>query len=261
MNNLLLQHSIGGLCTAMGIRMVTDPQVVDIATNAGYHSLFIDLEHSALDIRDANRLCLAGLCNGITPFVRVPYQCGDGFVQRILDGGAMGVVFPHIHTKDDARAAVSISKYPPLGKRSMTGQLPLFGLKPTPQKQIISESNAEGSSVLLMIETKESVENVEEIAAVEGVDMLLIGSNDLAIELGVPGQFESDLFKTTLEKVSRACRKHGKIMGLAGIYDQPVFQGWAINELGVNYLLVGQDSSFIAKTAKDSVAAVPSKRL
>lgn len=122
MNNLLLQHSIGGLCTAsfrlspaqdlhhlhnvlltdakaMGIRMVTDPQVVDIATNAGYHSLFIDLEHSALDIRDANRLCLAGLCNGITPFVRVPYQCGDGFVQRILDGGAMGVVFPHIHTK------------------------------------------------------------------------------------------------------------------------------------------------------------------
>ncbi|KAH7070251.1 HpcH/HpaI aldolase [Paraphoma chrysanthemicola] len=260
MNNLLLQRKAGSLCTAMGIRMVTDPQIVDLAVNAGYHSLFIDMEHSSLSIRDAIHLCLAGLCNGITPFVRVPHQCGNGFVQRILDGGAKGVIFPHIHTRDDAQAAVSISKYPPMGKRSMTGQLPLFSLRSLPQEQIIAESNAEGSTVFLMIETKESIGNADEIAAVEGVDVLLIGSNDLAIELGLPGQFDSERFRAALIKVSQACRKYGKIMGLAGIYDQPSIQDWAVNELGVGYILVGQDSGFLAKTSKASLAAIPNKR-
>lgn len=73
--------------------------MVQLAANGGYDSLFIDLEHSTLSVDDSSRLSMAGLYAGITPFVRVPYQCGDGFVQRVLDGGAMGVVFPHIHNK------------------------------------------------------------------------------------------------------------------------------------------------------------------
>jgi 2-keto-3-deoxy-L-rhamnonate aldolase RhmA len=72
---------------------------VQIAKAAGFDSLFVDLEHSSLSLNDASALCTAGLLGGITPFVRVPLQCGDGFVQRVLDGGAMGVVFPHISTK------------------------------------------------------------------------------------------------------------------------------------------------------------------
>jgi len=78
---------------------VANPCVVQLAKNSGFDSLFIDLEHSTLSINDASYLCMAGLQIGITPFVRVPYQCGNGFVQRVLDGGAMGVVFPHIHNR------------------------------------------------------------------------------------------------------------------------------------------------------------------
>lgn len=78
--------------------MVTNPQVVNLAKNAGFDCLFIELEHSSLTIEHANTLCLAGLLSKVTPFVRVPHQCGNGFVQRILDGGAMGVIFPHIQT-------------------------------------------------------------------------------------------------------------------------------------------------------------------
>ena len=70
-----------------------------MARNTGFDSLFIDLEHSTFSIDDASLLCMTGLQTGITPFVRVPYQCGNGFVQRVLDGGAMGVVFPHVHNK------------------------------------------------------------------------------------------------------------------------------------------------------------------
>jgi len=69
---------------------------VQIAQKAGFEALFIDLEHSTLSINDASQLCTTALLAGVTPFVRVPYQCGDGLVQRVLDGGAMGVIFPHV---------------------------------------------------------------------------------------------------------------------------------------------------------------------
>lgn len=69
-----------------------------IAKAAGYDSLFIDLEHTAMTIKDANQLCITANSAGITPFVRVPHQCGNGFVQRVLDVGAMGIIVPHIHT-------------------------------------------------------------------------------------------------------------------------------------------------------------------
>jgi 2-keto-3-deoxy-L-rhamnonate aldolase RhmA len=72
--------------------------IVAIAVQAGYDSLFIDLEHTTLSLRDASQLCITALASGITPFVRVPYQCGQGFVQRVLDMGAMGVIFPHIRS-------------------------------------------------------------------------------------------------------------------------------------------------------------------
>ncbi|CAH0052338.1 unnamed protein product [Clonostachys solani] len=241
---------------AFGIRLATNTQIVQLAQNAGFDSLFIELEHSTLSIDDASRLSMAGLHAGITPFVRVPHQCGNGFVQRVLDGGAMGVIFPHIQSAAEAKAAVAISKYPPIGCRSMTGQLPAFSLKPTPAATVIQESNISGSSVFLMIENKESIDHIDEIAAVEGVDVLLIGSNDLSIELGVPSAFTSERFRSALEKVSAACKKHGKIMGLAGIYDQPEIQDWAINTLGVRYLLCQQDSGLIAGGAVKCAAAV-----
>lgn len=78
---------------------MSDPQVVQLAKNAGYDSVFIELEHSTLSLYDAGNLSSAALSIGITPFVRVPYQCGNGFVQRVMDAGAMGVIFPHISNR------------------------------------------------------------------------------------------------------------------------------------------------------------------
>lgn len=138
----------------------------------------------------------------------------------------------------------------------MTGQLPAFQLRSTPVEEIITQSNATCSSVFLMIENREGVDNVQEIAAVEGVDVLLIGSNDLSIELGVPGQFESAEFRSAVEQVSSACKKFGKILGLAGIYENPALHDWAINTLGVGFILGQQDSGLLARSAKEVTAAL-----
>jgi 2-keto-3-deoxy-L-rhamnonate aldolase RhmA len=78
--------------------VVNSNEIVQLARAAGYDSVFIDLEHSILSQKNASRLCSSSLLSGITPFVRVPHQCGSGYVQRVLDGGAMGIVFPHINT-------------------------------------------------------------------------------------------------------------------------------------------------------------------
>lgn len=97
-NNLITKVSANQLCKSFGIKLSTSTHVVESAYNAGFDSLFIDLEHAWLSLSSTATLCHAGLLAGITPFVRVPYQCGNGFVQRVLDGGAMGVIFPHIHS-------------------------------------------------------------------------------------------------------------------------------------------------------------------
>jgi len=140
----------------------------------------------------------------------------------------------------------------------MTGQLPQFSLVPTPLDKVIQESNSHGSTVLLMIETKDSIANINEIAEVEGVDVLLVGSNDLSIELGVAAKFESDIFKSALTAVSEACKYHKKVFGLAGIYDKPDYQRWAVNNLGVRFILGGQDSSVLTSGTKQCMAALMS---
>lgn len=143
-----------------------------------------------------------------------------------------------------------------MGTRSMTGQLPQFSLATNHLPKVIEQPNSQGLAVFLMIETKSAVDNIDEIAAVAGADVLLIGSNDLSIELGVPGQFESEQFRRALETVSEACRGHGKIMGLAGIYDHPDLHNWAVHKSGVKFIPAQQDSGWIAKGSKSCIAAM-----
>ncbi|KAI9164137.1 fungal specific transcription factor domain-containing [Paramyrothecium foliicola] len=248
------------VCKSFGIKITSNGQVVQIARNSGFDSLFIDLEHGWLSLAEASNLCNIGLLSGITPFVRVPHQCGNGFVQRVLDGGAMGVVFPHIQNKAEAEAAVSISKYPPFGCRSMTGLMPLFGMKSTSLEEATEFGNKSGSSVIVMIESGEAVNRVDEIAAVEGVDVLLVGSNDLTIDMGFGGQWDHQGYRSALEKISQACHRSGKIFGVAGVYDNAEIHDWMINKLGARFMLVQQDLSLIAKGGVSAVKAIPSVR-
>ncbi|KAI8662195.1 Fungal-trans domain-containing protein [Fusarium sp. Ph1] len=256
-NSLLRCVTRKEVCKSFGIKLSTSPQIVQTARHAGFDSLFIDLEHAWLTLAEASNLCNVGHLAGITPFVRVPHQCGNGFVQRVLDGGAMGVIFPHIESADEAKAAVKISKYPPHGCRSMTGAMPLFNMRPTPLNEAIEFGNNSGSTVFAMIESKNAVNNSEEIAAVEGVDVLLVGSFDLSIDLGVGGNWDSKEYRTSMEKVSQVCRKHNKIFGVAGVYDNPTLHEWFINTLGARFMLVQQDLSLIAGGGQRAVRAIP----
>ncbi|KAL2068393.1 hypothetical protein VTL71DRAFT_16491 [Oculimacula yallundae] len=262
-NNLQINSAKGKICTALGIKLIPTSEIVSIAKSAGYDSLFIDLEHSSFSLSQASQLCAAGIMSGITPFVRVPHHCGNGFVQRVLDGGAMGVVFPHISSVEEARDAVSICKFPASatpgvvklvsGKRSLTAGLPHFAYAPTPPSTITTELDSHGSTVILMIESVAALENIDAIASVPGVDVLLIGSNDLSLELGIQGQWDHELFRGALENVARACRKAGALLGVGGLYNRPDVLEDAIKRLGARYILGNQDVGLVAAAARANV--------
>ena len=105
----------------MTVRLVRGIEIARIAKTAGFDSLYVDMEHSSFSLETTGQICMAALEAGVTPFVRVP---GVAEVSRVLDGGALGVIAPHVRSAAEARDYVTAAKFPPLGERSAAGPLP-----------------------------------------------------------------------------------------------------------------------------------------
>lgn len=138
----------------------------------------------------------------------------------------------------------------------MWGQQPALKMRIAPYKELVELCNSITSSVILMIEAYDSIENIDSIAAVEGVDVLLVGCLDMSTDMGMPGEYQRSEFRKVLEIVSAACQRHGRLMGLAGLYNNPEIQDWAINELQVRFLLCQQDSNILAVGATECAVGV-----
>lgn len=136
--------------------------------------------------------------------------------------------------------------------------MPIFSMRGVPVSETIEFCNRSGSKVFAMIESNDAVDRADEIAAVEGVDVVLVGSMDLTIDMGIGGKFDSLEYRTALERVSQACRVHGKVFGVAGVYDNPEIQDWIINTLGARYMLVQQDTSLLSGGGVRAVTDLPS---
>lgn len=158
----------------------------------------------------------------------------------------MGVVYPHVNTAEEARNAVSVTKFPPQGTRSLTAALPQFLYQRTDARDVVHQLNQVGSTVFAMIETAQAVANASDIAAVDGVDVLLLGANDLSLDLGILGEWESPVFQDALCAIADACRRNGKIFGVSGIYTKPLVVQAAVRELGARYVLGHSDMGLVS---------------
>ena len=144
----------------------------------------------------------------MTPLVRVA-GLEHWHASRILDNGAQGVVVPHVDDAAQAARVAAACRFPPVGKRSMGGGLQQLGFASMPVGEAARIVNEE-TLVVVMIESPQGVANCDEIAAVPGIDALLIGTNDLCFEMGIPGEFNDARVGEAYRKVIAACRKHGK---------------------------------------------------
>jgi 4-hydroxy-2-oxoheptanedioate aldolase len=241
-NYLKEKLSRGEVGIAMIVRLVRGVEIAAIAKTAGFDAVYIDMEHNTFNLDTTSQICMASLSVGITPLVRVP-NTGPEWISRVLDGGALGVIAPHIESAEDIRGVVRLAKHAPMGERSIGGPSPLFGFRGVPAVEAMAVVN-DVTMVVAMIESQAALDAVEEIAAVEGVDMLLIGTNDLCSSLGVPGQHDHPLVRAAFIRCIEVCRKHGLALGAGGLGSRPELAKELV-ELGVRYVSVGNDLGFL----------------
>lgn len=254
-NNVKEKLARGEVVASMMVRLVRGIEIARIAKTAGFDTFYIDLEHCSFSLDTTGQICMAALSAGITPFVRVPANTPE-YISRVLDGGALGVIAPHVRSAADARAVVAAAKFPPLGERGATAGLPHLEYRNYPASEANPALN-DATMVIVMLETLEALDKVEEIAAVPGVDMMLIGTNDLTAEMGIPGNYDDPRVRKAYERVISVCRKHGKHVGVGGLASRPDLIAEYV-KLGARFVSMGTDLSFLtaacaakAKTVQD----------
>ena len=240
----------GDLAIGVGLRQARTVDIGPIMKSCGYDWLFIDLEHNTMTLDTAAQISVAAEAAGITPVVRV-HALALHDATRVLDGGALGVVVPHVDTPERAAEVVAWCKYPPVGKRSITGALPQLGFRSLPIPEATEAINA-ATLVVVMLETPLAVANAAAIAAVPGVDALLVGTNDLTIEMGIGGQVGHPRVAEAYETVLAACSSHGVYPGLGGVYQRDLMERYV--GMGFRLILAGNDLPFMVSAAKEQSA-------
>jgi 2-keto-3-deoxy-L-rhamnonate aldolase RhmA len=231
----------GNAAIGFGVHHLRTAATPMIAKAAGYDWLFVDMEHGAFSIHEATQLCLAALPTGVTPIVRV---CVDALDEgtRALDNGAQGLVIPHVDTPAIAKRVAEAFHFPPRGHRSWGGPVAVYGFSP-PVPAVAQEEIDRELLVIGMIETAEAVAHADAIAATPGIDVLLIGTSDLTADMGIPGQIGHERVLAAYQTVAEACRRHGKFLGMGGVYDDVYARRYMA--LGARFVLGGSDQSFL----------------
>ena len=166
---------------------------------------------------------------------------------------------PHVSTVAEARAVVESCRYPPYGHCSASGSGPALGYAARSLGEINSYLN-EQTQLIAMLETPQAIEKADAIAAVDGIDMLHIGSSDLSTEMGIPGQYKHARMRQAYEATARAARAHGKSTGVGGVREDLEFQTWLV-QLGMRYLTGGSDVGYILSAGRADVKRLREVRL
>lgn len=253
MNSAKQKLNEGKLVLCMGLRQARTVDIAMIAAEAGFDALYVDLQHSPLSLETASTLCAASIGLGITPLVRTPGHGAD-WISRALDGGAQGVVLPDVNTAEQAKAIVDAARFPPLGRRSVMGGGPALRYKSLPLGDVNRALN-DATLVIAMLETAQGIEEADAIARVPGIDVLLIGSNDLCTGLGIPGELRHPKLRQAYEAVARACKAHGKVLGVGGIRGDLELQTELVR-LGARYIAAGNDAAYLAAAARKDAQAL-----
>ena len=215
---------------------------------AGFDWLFIDLEHGSLSIQNAQRAvqAVAGRCFTV---VRVP-EATDANIKRVLDTGCDGIIAPHVNTAAEGRRIVALAKYPPEGERSAgLGRAQGYGLN---FADYIASANSR-TVVVVQIEHKDGVSNVDQILKVQGIDAIFIGPYDLSGSMGILGQVSDTRVVSAIEKVRAACAALDMPFGI--FCATPERASSAI-QTGARIVAVGTELSHMANSARASLEAI-----
>ncbi|MCI0581723.1 MAG: aldolase/citrate lyase family protein, partial [Chloroflexi bacterium] len=228
------------------------PASVELLGRAGLDWIVVDLEHGAATEADLVAHLTAIEVTGAVALVR-PQSAERLRIGRALDFGAAGLVIPRLDTVEQVREALGHLRYPPAGGRGVA-LLTRGGRLGAVDHAGVAALNDDIVGIV-QIESPGALAAADEIAAIDGVDVLFVGPADLSHSLGVPGQFASERYRAALRSVVAACRAHGKAAGIL-LYDPQAFGPHL--DLGFTFVGLGADSSFVLDGARTALATARS---
>jgi 4-hydroxy-2-oxoheptanedioate aldolase len=232
------------------LNSIPSPLVVEMVGYAGYDFVILDMEHVCVNPETLENMVRAAECSGMTPLVRVPDAEPD-LILRVLDCGAQGIVVSNLRTRAEAERAVAASRFHPLGKRSISGGRQT-GFGTIDLATYFERANRE-IMVVVMIEDREGVENLDEILSVDGIDMVIEGAMDLSHSFGLPGQAQHPSVQDAVHAVARACTRHRvQFCAIPRVPGQLEF--W--REQGVQAHLLGDDRGVSFRALKGHLAGM-----
>jgi len=222
------------------------PAVAEILANAGFDWIAADCEHTDIDIKG-----FTAIGRGAVPMIRVR-ENDTLAIRQALDLGAQGIIVPLVNTAEQAKKAVMAAKYPPQGIRGFCfSRMNNWGVD---FDEYAKKAN-ENIAVVVMIESKEAVENINEILEVKGVDGTFIGPYDMSGSYGVVGQIDHPLILDACKTVVKACNKHSKAAGLHIVKPTPESIEKAVED-GFTFIALGVDTVFLSQGARTAVNSI-----
>ena len=216
-------------------------EILVLARSAGFDWLLVDMEHTPVTIGEAGALATAGQAAGFPVLVRVGGPDHPDLA-RVLDCGAEGVVVPHVDSAAQARRIVGLCRFGPIGRRSLPSPLARFGFRMPPAGEMM-RATEDATLVVAMIESASGLAEVDAIAAVPGLDALMVGANDLADGLGLTGCLDHPAVRDAFARVAAATSRHGLAFGVIGVPEDLL--GPLAYDLGARLIVATNDVNLL----------------
>jgi 2-keto-3-deoxy-L-rhamnonate aldolase RhmA len=227
---------------------VASTEVAEALALLGFDWVFIDLEHGSLSVNDAQR-AIQAVANRSFTLVRVPDGTPEN-IRRVLDTGCSGIIVPQVSSESYARRIVALAQYPPQGERSVgLGRAQGYGLR---FAEYLASANAQ-TAVVVQIEHHDAIANVDQIAAVPGIDALFVGPYDLSNSMGLVGQVGHAEVVAAIDKIRAACARKNSTLG---IYCSNADQARNEIKAGARMVAVGTDIMHMANSARSALEAL-----
>jgi 2-keto-3-deoxy-L-rhamnonate aldolase RhmA len=191
---------------------VRSPAIALIFANAGFDFIFVDMEHGAFNLETAADIIRTARLTGMTALVRAP-DAQYHLISRLMDAGAEGVMVPRVETREAVETVVSAVRYPPEGVRGLSTSKGHNDYSSAPSLEFIRQANRE-NLVILQIERREAVEDIDNLLSVPGVDAAIIGPIDLSVSLGVPTDFNHPAIVDAIERIIEAGKRNNIWVGM-----------------------------------------------
>lgn len=243
-NQLAAGHRIFGSWLALG-----SSSVAEVLARAGFDFLVIDLEHAPICDSVAADMIRTIELSGVSPLVRVD-DLNPARIKRLLDAGAHGIIVPNVKTASEARKAVQLTRYPPIGVRGVGLHRAQDYGRDFDEYCLVARDQI---LVVLQIESMQGIASIPEIATVEGIDALMLGPYDLSSDVGTAGNFDSAQYQSAVEDFKALTRTHGLPMGIHVV--QPDTSGLTVDELGeMQFVVFGVDFTMLTWMAESALS-------